>query len=112
MDADGGAAKYSGAKSEAQYELGYCDAQCPSDLRFINGEANSDGWKPQANDKNAGNGKSGSCCSEMDVWEANLQATAVTPHVCNVTSQSECGGQDGPARFTGLCNEDDCDFNS
>jgi hypothetical protein len=28
-----------------------------------------------------GNGKYGSGCSEMDVWEANSQATAVTPRV-------------------------------
>jgi cellulose 1,4-beta-cellobiosidase len=118
MDADGGAAKYSGAKPGAQYGLGYCDAQCPSDLKFINGEANSEGWKPQDNDKNAGNGKYGSCCSEMDVWEANSQAAAVTPHVCKTNGQqrcsgtSECGGQDGTARFSGLCDEDGCDFNS
>jgi cellulose 1,4-beta-cellobiosidase len=118
MDEDGGAARYSGAKPGAQYGLGYCDAQCPSDIKFINGEANSAGWKPQSNDENAGNGQYGSCCAEMDIWEANSQATAVTPHVCKCdgqtrcSGQSECGGQDGGARFTGLCDEDGCDFNS
>jgi len=34
---------------------GYCDAQCPQ----------------------------GACCSEMDILEANSQATAMTPHPCN-----------------------------
>merc|ERR1711904_408759 len=50
MEADGGAGKYGNAG--AKYGLGYCDAQCPSDLKFINGEANSDGWKPSATDPN------------------------------------------------------------
>jgi len=29
-----------------------------------------------------------SCCSEMDIWEANSQATAYTPHVCTTTGWS------------------------
>jgi cellulose 1,4-beta-cellobiosidase len=93
MDADGGGAKYSGAKPGAQYGLGYCDAQCPSDIKLVNGEANSDGWKPQVNDKKAGNGKYGTCCSEMDMWEASSQATAVTPHVHKCNRQTRCSAQ-------------------
>jgi cellulose 1,4-beta-cellobiosidase len=38
MDADGGMSKYSGNKAGAQYGTGYCDAQCPQDIKFINGE--------------------------------------------------------------------------
>jgi cellulose 1,4-beta-cellobiosidase len=38
MDADGGMAKYSGNKAGAKYGTGYCDAQCPQDIKFINGE--------------------------------------------------------------------------
>ena len=38
MDADGGMKKYSGNKAGAKYGTGYCDAQCPRDLKFINGE--------------------------------------------------------------------------
>lgn len=38
MDADGGEAKYSGNKAGAKYGTGYCDSQCPRDLKFINGE--------------------------------------------------------------------------
>jgi cellulose 1,4-beta-cellobiosidase len=45
--------------------LGYCDAQCPHDIKWLNGEANSNGWKPSDQDKNAGSGKYGSCCPEM-----------------------------------------------
>lgn len=68
MDEDGGKSKYSSNKAGAKYGTGYCDAQCPRDLKFINGEANVDGWKASSNDENAGVGNYGSCCSEMDIW--------------------------------------------
>ena len=38
MDADGGMSKYSTNKAGAKYGTGYCDAQCPRDMKFINGE--------------------------------------------------------------------------
>ena len=38
MDADGGMAKYPTNKAGAKYGTGYCDAQCPHDIKFINGE--------------------------------------------------------------------------
>jgi cellulose 1,4-beta-cellobiosidase len=38
MDADGGLSKYSGNKAGAKYGTGYCDSQCPHDIKFINGE--------------------------------------------------------------------------
>jgi cellulose 1,4-beta-cellobiosidase len=68
MDEDGGLSKYSTNKAGAKYGTGYCDAQCPRDLKFINGEANSAQWKPSSNDQNAGVGQYGSCCTEMDIW--------------------------------------------
>lgn len=37
MDADGGMSKYPNNKAGAQYGTGYCDSQCPQDLKFING---------------------------------------------------------------------------
>lgn len=40
MDADGGMGKYPGNKAGAKYGTGYCDAQCPRDMKFINGEVN------------------------------------------------------------------------
>jgi cellulose 1,4-beta-cellobiosidase len=33
MDADGGLKKYSTNKAGAKYGTGYCDAQCPRDLK-------------------------------------------------------------------------------
>jgi cellulose 1,4-beta-cellobiosidase len=37
MDADGGMARWSGNKAGANYGTGYCDAQCPQDIKFIDG---------------------------------------------------------------------------
>lgn len=58
----------------AKYGTGYCDAQCPHDIKFIDGEANVIDWSPNPNDKsnNMGAGKYGACCAEMDIWEGKL----------------------------------------
>ena len=71
MDADGGMAKHPTNKAGAAYGTGYCDAQCPHDVKFIAGKANSDGWTPNPEDPNSGSGINGSCCAELDIWEAN-----------------------------------------
>jgi cellulose 1,4-beta-cellobiosidase len=115
MDADGGMSKYPNNKAGAAYGTGYCDAQCPHDLKFINGEANTLNWQPDSNNPNSGVGKYGTCCNEMDIWEANSMATAVTPHVCTVQGQYRCSGTqcgDGSNRYGGVCDKDGCDFNS
>lgn len=41
MDKDGGLGKYSTNEAGAKYGTGYCDAQCPRDLKFINGEVSN-----------------------------------------------------------------------
>ena len=44
----------------------------------------------------------------MDIWEANLDATAYTPHPCKVTEQTRCEGADcgaGDARYSALCDK-------
>ncbi|OCL03474.1 glycoside hydrolase family 7 protein [Glonium stellatum] len=117
MDKDGGMAKYSTNKAGAKYGTGYCDSQCPRDLKFIDGQGNVEGWKPSSNDANAGVGNHGSCCAEMDVWEANSISAAVTPHSCDTTSQTmctgdACGGTYSSTRYAGTCDPDGCDFNS
>jgi cellulose 1,4-beta-cellobiosidase len=38
MDADGGLSKFPTNKAGAKYGTGYCDAQCPHDIKFINAE--------------------------------------------------------------------------
>jgi hypothetical protein len=34
----------------------------------------------------------GACCNEMDLWEANSEAQALTPHPCNATGLKRCAG--------------------
>lgn len=114
MDADGGLSKYPTNKAGAKYGTGYCDSQCPTDIKFINGIANVEGWTASASDSNAGNGNAGTCCNEMDVWEANSISSAYTPHPCSVQGQTMCTGtQCGTTnRYGSLCDPDGCDFNS
>ncbi|KAA1111690.1 hypothetical protein PGT21_008674 [Puccinia graminis f. sp. tritici] len=64
----------------AKYGTGYCDAQCPKDIKWINGKANNKGWKGDG--ANVGAGDMGVCCPEMDIWEANSFAQAFTSHTC------------------------------
>ncbi|KAI0126067.1 1,4-beta-D-glucan cellobiohydrolase B [Xylariales sp. AK1849] len=117
MDKDGGKSEFSTNTAGAKYGTGYCDSQCPRDVKFIDGEANSDGWTPSTNDANAGIGNKGSCCSEMDIWEANDISTAFTPHPCKTIGYHSCegdacGGTYSTDRYAGDCDPDGCDFNS
>jgi cellulose 1,4-beta-cellobiosidase len=38
MEEDGGMSKYPSNKAGAKYGTGYCDSQCPHDIKFIQGE--------------------------------------------------------------------------
>jgi cellulose 1,4-beta-cellobiosidase len=115
MDADGGVARGNGGnQAGAAYGTGYCDAQCPHDMKFINGKANIVDWNSTSDPPV---GKYGICCAEMDIWEANSRSTAYTPHPCKITGPYECGGQecgdnDSGDRYKGVCDKDGCDFNS
>merc|ERR1712048_740631 len=116
MDQDGGAKKYGNAGAEMG--LGYCDAQCPHDLKFINNEANMEDWKPSESDPHGGTGKYGSCCTEIDIWEANKISSAYTMHACDTPNdeQYRCEGTDcgdnGADRFKGVCDKNGCDIQS
>jgi len=116
MDPDGGLSRYPNNKCGAKYGTGYCDAQCPHDIKFINGEANILNWQPSPNDPNSGTGSYGTCCTELDIWESNSVAAAVTPHICTVQAEYRCNGTecgDMPNnRYGGVCDKDGCDFNS
>ena len=62
-------------------------------------------------------GGHGSCCAEMDIWEANSVSAALTPHSCDTVSQTmcsgdTCGGTYSATRYAGNCDPDGCDFNS
>lgn len=100
----------------ARYGLGYCDSQCPRDLKFIDGQPNAEGWQPSDSDANAGVGQRGACCAEMDIWEANKISQALTPHSCDnegyhSCSGENCGGTYSGQRYAGDCDPNGCDFN-
>ncbi|KAK3380999.1 concanavalin A-like lectin/glucanase domain-containing protein [Podospora didyma] len=91
----------SGSRSDlnpagAQYGTGYCDAQCFT-VPFINGLPNLN--------------SSGSCCNEMDIWEANSQATVYTPHTCSGVGSFLCSGTECN-KTVGVCDKDGCGINT
>ncbi|KAF9075141.1 cellulase CEL7A [Rhodocollybia butyracea] len=104
MDADGGIARFPGNKAGAQYGTGYCDSQCPKDVKFIDGVANTIDWSP------SGTGSTGSCCTEMDIWEANSISAAFASHACTVTEQTSCTGTNCSTQ--GVCDQTGCEFDS
>ncbi|KAG5942535.1 hypothetical protein E4U59_001077 [Claviceps monticola] len=117
MDEDGGMKRFPMNKAGAKFGTGYCDSQCPRDVKFINGMANSKDWTPSKSDTNAGIGSLGACCAEMDIWEANNIASAFTPHPCKKSAYHSCtgdgcGGTYSKDRYSGDCDPDGCDFNS
>ncbi|KAI1363968.1 cellulose 1,4-beta-cellobiosidase [Xylaria arbuscula] len=117
MPLDGGLSTQEGNTAGAAYGTGYCDSQCPRDLKFIDGKANVEGWEPSTNDVNAGVGNLGACCAEMDIWEANKISSAYTPHPCTNSAYhscegDDCGGTYSADRYAGDCDPDGCDFNS
>ncbi|KAH9818808.1 family 7 glycoside hydrolase [Melampsora americana] len=117
MAEDGGMKAFPNNKAGAKYGTGYCDAQCPHDIKFIDGKANVVNWKPSPTDINSGTGSVGSCCAEMDIWEANSASQAFTAHTCKaLTGPKSCTGElcgDSPAnRYGGLCDKDGCDYAS
>jgi cellulose 1,4-beta-cellobiosidase len=114
MEKDGGKATHGSAG--ANYGTGYCDAQCPHDLKWINNEANVEDWVPSETDDNAGTGKYGTCCTEIDLWEANHISTAFTMHACSTKDDlpyrchGTLCGDNGEDRFSGVCDKNGCDI--
>jgi cellulose 1,4-beta-cellobiosidase len=90
-----------GINGNVKYGLGYGDAQCPTDIKYINGFVNTN--------------NTGTCSIEMDIWEANSMATQIAPHSCNTrsvfscTNDKDCGR--GNFRYQGLCDKDGTSYN-
>jgi len=112
MEASGGLGGRN--KAGAKFGTGYCDAQCPHDVKFIDGEANILEWNSTTTF-----GKYGACCAEMDIWEANKHSTAYTTHICSKPGVEKCSGircgglpTELKYRYKGTCDKDGCDFNS
>ena len=116
MDQDGGKSKYPTNEAGAALGTGYCDAQCPHDMKWISGEANIIGWNASKKSADKGTGKYGTCCAELDIWEANKISTQMTVHGCSTQGPYrcdgiECGDNDKGERFKGVCDKDGCDYN-
>ncbi|KIH86576.1 endo-beta-1,4-glucanase celB [Sporothrix brasiliensis 5110] len=94
MDASGG--RSAANQAGAQYGTGYCDAQC-FNTTFINGLANFN--------------NSGACCNEMDIWEANNAATAMTPHTCSDAGLFQCTGDACGRGAAAACDKNGCGIN-
>lgn len=92
MNSAGGRNQYNPAG--AAYGSGYCDTQCGVGSWF-NGTVNTDDL--------------GSCCNEMDLWEANSEATALTAHPCDIVGIYGCTGSS--CGSSGVCDEDGCGWN-
>lgn len=101
MEEDGGLSEYATNLAGAAYGTGYCDAQCPHDMKWIDGEANIIDWTPSDNDPNSGKGHYGTCCMEMDLWEANSKSQAYTAHACTTNGQVRCEGKECGDNETG-----------
>jgi cellulose 1,4-beta-cellobiosidase len=105
----------------AEYGTGYCDAQCPRDLKWIKGKANiKPKWVPNQKDpmKNIGDGGRGICCAELDLWEANKVSMQLALHpmkteesqtVCYL--EKECGSQKEGERDVGPTDRNGCYMN-
>ncbi|KAG8934869.1 hypothetical protein FRC01_014035, partial [Tulasnella sp. 417] len=117
MAADGGIAESGGWNTAgAKYGTGYCGAQCPRDVRFINGRIN-----PNPPPIPPGLGGSGFCCAEMDLWQANSLSTVMKAHPCKFQDpglrrykcyEDECGASaPSGTKYNGVCDPDGCDFN-
>lgn len=100
MSANGGASDLNTAG--AKYGTGYCDAQCPKN-NFLD--------TPEGLEANI-NGTMGACCNEMDIWEANNAANALTPHPCDAVGTQACTGTACTNDLiSGVCDQAGCDFN-
>jgi len=96
MDKDGGNAAFPNKGYSALQGSGYCDAQCPHGGPYSEG------------------GKYGSCCSEMDIWEANAHATQWTPHPCSGERNYPCKTPDecGDNNYNAApCDKSGCGWN-
>jgi len=98
MAQDGGMSTSGGMNSAgARYGTGYCDAQCPGDVKFVNGKGNMNTNDPFR-----------VCCAEMDIWEGNSICNAVTPHPAACEGATLCEG----SACNSTTDKSGCDFNA
>ncbi|GKT66158.1 endoglucanase type C [Colletotrichum tofieldiae] len=94
MPSDGGKNTSTLNKLGPGWGTGYCDAQCFK-TSFINGVGNFE--------------EKGSCCNELDIWEANSRATHIAPHPCSQPGLYKCTGEE--CEKAGVCDKSGCSWN-
>ena len=71
---------------------------------------------PSETDDNACSGQYGTCCTEIDLWEANRISAAFTTHTCTTKGDTPgmCHGtkcdDSGEDRSSGVCGKNSCDI--
>jgi len=122
MPADGGG-NFGEEAATPKHGVGYCDARCPH-TRFVNGEANIEDWHPTHATtpeghvlQQASEGRYGSCCAELDIFEGNSRASRFAVHPCSFEGQRRCSGEeecgsDSDEGNPGLCAKNGCSFNA
>merc|ERR1711985_200221 len=63
-------------------------------LYFVQMDADGGKGKYGNAGANDGTGKYGTCCTEIDIWEANQHSSAFTMHSCDTDGQTRCEGTD------------------
>jgi len=85
--------QFGSGSAGARYGAGYCDAQCPKTLKFVDGTSNVD-WSR------------GSCCAEIDLFEGNKYSQRMALHPCDA-HRATCTGE----TCKGFCDSDGCTLN-
>ncbi|KAI8446517.1 glycoside hydrolase [Phakopsora pachyrhizi] len=107
MEADGGKSKAN--QAGAPYGTGFCSSKCPTNLRFVNGKANV--LVPTLIAPITNFGTMGSCCPEVDVWQANQVSQTFSAHPCISNKPVTCHGMS--CKPDTLCaSSHSCDFSS
>ncbi|KAG9019810.1 hypothetical protein FRB90_005958 [Tulasnella sp. 427] len=111
MAADGGMSTQSTNTAGAKYGT-YCDAKCPRELKFVNGQVNELGWTVDSN--GIGYGNYGACCSEVDLFEGNSVSSDFAGHSClsSVIGSYACTVATCGTTSGGVCDPLGCEFNS
>lgn len=76
MAADGGMSAFPTNKAGAKYGTGYCDSQCPRDLKFIDGQASPKFWccRAQANGSTCTSGQYGRMDRHVgQLWQGSIR---------------------------------------
>ncbi|KNZ61518.1 hypothetical protein VP01_138g4 [Puccinia sorghi] len=93
MKGDGGASPSNTAGPT--YGTGYCDAQGPRNMHFVQGKANLAG-------------EVGYACPELDIWEGNSISQSFAVHNCDDVDARTCSGKNCGK----MCDGSGCDFAS